>query len=296
MEIRFRIEPLEALGNLIPIPGEVVRLDEGNNFYSASSGGSLVPSIQTRALPPVSGEAVTSAGGAQIRDAEPRVVDLVPDYLDRQGTAPDVAAWARLVTKGAKTDYEKASAIKAAIESQVKYNLNAAATPTGVDPVSHFLFTSREGYCDVFASSMTLMARSVGLPARYVTGFYPFNSEKDESGRYIIRQRDAHAWCEILFRDAGWVVFDATEGAESVPGQGLGTDNDRPLWQRGWFRASIVILAVGALTYGFFWALTYFVRYRKSALFSQKRVDRAAARFKARIGTEYLALERNETC
>ncbi|MCW5936181.1 MAG: transglutaminase domain-containing protein [Fimbriimonadaceae bacterium] len=118
----------------------------------------------------------------------------------------------------ANTDYEKARAVQLAISAAARYNLNAAAAPPNQDPVAFFLFESKEGYCDLFASAMVLGARSVGLPARYAIGYIVNDPSRDKDGFMTVRRRDAHAWAEIYFEGAGWVVFDPTEGALPVPG------------------------------------------------------------------------------
>ncbi|RYG34450.1 DUF4129 domain-containing protein, partial [bacterium] len=116
-----------------------------------------------------------------------------------------------------------------AIAAQVLYNIEAPATPEGDDPVRFFLFGSGQGYCDVFASTMTLAARTAGIPARYVQGYLP--SPENQTGiLQVIQDRDYHAWAELFFRDVGWVVFDATEGAASVPGGERGASSDRTPW------------------------------------------------------------------
>lgn len=126
-----------------------------------------------------------------------------------------VQALAREITSGATTDYEKAKLIQAEIERRCNYNLRAAAVPSNQDAVEHFLFESKEGYCDLFASAMALLARSAGLTARVCTGFIA--SEPDvEQGSFIARDSNAHMWAEVYFRGLGWVKFDPTEGAENV--------------------------------------------------------------------------------
>jgi hypothetical protein len=67
----------------------------------------------------------------------------------------------------------------------------------------------RAGHCEYFASAMTVMLRSLGIPARYATGFLP-GEYNDVGGDYIIRQSDAHAWVEVYFADYGWITFDPT--------------------------------------------------------------------------------------
>src|SRR5690606_24932348 len=71
------------------------------------------------------------------------------------------------------------------------------------------LFESRLGWCEQIASSLVVMARAVGIPARLAVGFAP--GEWDDVGnRFVVRERDAHAWAEVWFPDAGWVAFDPT--------------------------------------------------------------------------------------
>lgn len=120
------------------------------------------------------------------------------------------------------SDYAKAQILEQAIADRTKYNLRAGATPPNTDPVEYFLFEQREGYCDVFASSMVLMARSVGLRARYVTGYIVNDDAPDEEGFYTVRNRDYHAWAEVFIDGRGWVPFDATKYAEEVEGAGVG--------------------------------------------------------------------------
>ncbi|MBV6459832.1 MAG: hypothetical protein HONBIEJF_02986 [Fimbriimonadaceae bacterium] len=122
------------------------------------------------------------------------------------------------VTKGERTDYARAMAIKRSIESRVMYNLNAPAIGRQLDAVDTFLFKTKQGYCDLFASAMALMARCANMPSRVVTGFFPISGDKDQEGRYLIRESDYHAWAEIYFEGVGWVAFDPTEGASAVEG------------------------------------------------------------------------------
>ena len=158
-------------------------------------------------------------------------LDAMPDPFDdgsaRIYTSPQqipgsVATLANEVTQGTSDPFEKAQRLKSEIERRTKYNISAPATPSGVDPVEHFLFDQQEGYCDVFASSMVLMARSIGLPARYTIGYIINDPVPDEEGFFTIRGKDYHAWAEVYFPEHGWVPFDATEGAEQVEGSERG--------------------------------------------------------------------------
>ncbi len=77
------------------------------------------------------------------------------------------------------------------------------------DPVDEFLFQTRKGYCEHFASAFTVMMRQAGIPARVVTGYQ--GGEKNPLSDYlIVRQSDAHAWSEVWVADEGWLRVDPT--------------------------------------------------------------------------------------
>ncbi len=77
------------------------------------------------------------------------------------------------------------------------------------DPVDEFLFDSRRGFCEHYASAFTVLMRAAGLPARVMTGY--LGGEDNPLGDYfIVRQSDAHAWSEVWLRKRGWVRIDPT--------------------------------------------------------------------------------------
>ncbi len=77
------------------------------------------------------------------------------------------------------------------------------------DPVDEFLFDSRQGFCEHYASAFTVLMRAAGLPARVMTGY--LGGENNPLGDYfIVRQSDAHAWSEVWLRGRGWVRVDPT--------------------------------------------------------------------------------------
>ena len=84
------------------------------------------------------------------------------------------------------------------------------------DLVESFLFRSAGGYPDHFSTVMTIMLRSIGIPARLVAGFAPgeFNPF---TGFYIVRNVDAYAMAEVYFPNFGWFAFDPIPGHELIP-------------------------------------------------------------------------------
>lgn len=79
----------------------------------------------------------------------------------------------------------------------------------GEHSVDEFLFTTKNGFCEHYASAFAMLMRSAGIPARIVTGY--LGGELNPIGDYlIVRQADAHAWTEVWLKDAGWVRVDPT--------------------------------------------------------------------------------------
>lgn len=124
---------------------------------------------------------------------------------------------AHSLTEGLKTDYDKAKAIEQYLRSHYIYDTKNIPVPGPQDDfVDQFLFETKRGYCDHFSSSMVLLARSVGLPARWVTGYTggtldsTYHDTDKSTSRYIIKNSDAHSWAEVYLRGVGWVPFEAT--------------------------------------------------------------------------------------
>jgi transglutaminase-like putative cysteine protease len=112
------------------------------------------------------------------------------------------------ITAGINNDALKAGAIERYLRENYVYTLSTSEPPEGVGPIEYFLFNSRKGYCEHYATAMILMLRSVGIPSRIVSGFY--GGEMNSYGGYmIVRQSDAHSWVEALI-DKKWLRFDPT--------------------------------------------------------------------------------------
>lgn len=79
----------------------------------------------------------------------------------------------------------------------------------GEQPVDEFLFETREGFCEHYASAFTFLMRAAGIPARVVTG-YMGGEFNPYDGALTVRQYDAHAWSEVWLPDEGWVRVDPT--------------------------------------------------------------------------------------
>ena len=108
----------------------------------------------------------------------------------------------------ARTPYQKAKAIETFLRTY-KYTLTPRPTPPGADPIDFFLQTSKEGYCEFFASAMGDMLRSLEVPTRLVNGFGPGQFDVTRHS-YVVRGEDAHTWVESYFPGYGWITFEPT--------------------------------------------------------------------------------------
>ena len=82
--------------------------------------------------------------------------------------------------------------------------------PGSGEPISSFILQRKSAHCEYFASSAVILLRAIGVPTRYVSGYYAH--EGDGRNWTLIRQRDAHAWAESWIAGKGWVTVDATPG------------------------------------------------------------------------------------
>lgn len=114
------------------------------------------------------------------------------------------------ITRGYNNNYDKALAIQDYLRSrEFAYSLDVGFPPPGMDFVEHFLM-EKEGYCVHFSTAFVVMARSVGIPARWVKGYT--SGTRTAFNEYTISDKHAHAWGEIYLPHAGWITFEPTPG------------------------------------------------------------------------------------
>src|SRR5437899_1361032 len=116
--------------------------------------------------------------------------EIAATYLQLPELDPRIPELAREITKNAQTPFDQAIRIQNYLRSRFAYTLNLAGKP-GDDPLAHFLFETRAGHCEYFASAMAIMLRTVGIPSREVNGFLP-GEYNDLGGDYIVLASDAH--------------------------------------------------------------------------------------------------------
>ncbi|MCD8096117.1 MAG: transglutaminase-like domain-containing protein [Ruminococcus sp.] len=132
--------------------------------------------------------------------------DVYEKYLSLDSVSSEVAELAKEITADCDSSYEMACALESYFEEN-GYVYDIDYVPDD-ESIEYFIFEGKTGVCSSYATAMTLMARAVGLPARYVEGFAAF--EKNDEGQFVIRDSYAHAFVEVYIPGAGWLTFDPT--------------------------------------------------------------------------------------
>ena len=132
-------------------------------------------------------------------------------YLQLPASLPQrVRNLAAVLTREADTPLDKALALEEYLRgSTFEYSRNIDKPPRDADAVDHLLFETKIGYSDYFASSMAVMLRSVGVPARLAAGYAP-GILKDRTGRRLVKDSDSHGWTQVYFPGHGWIDFEPT--------------------------------------------------------------------------------------
>jgi protein-glutamine gamma-glutamyltransferase len=128
----------------------------------------------------------------------------LPDRLD-----PRIAELAGEVTQGAATQLEAAIALEHHLRTGYQYNLNSALTSQSTTPLAEFLFETKSGHCEYFASALAVMLRTQNIASRLVTGFSATN-RNPLTGYFDIHALDGHAWVEAWVDGQGWVILEPT--------------------------------------------------------------------------------------
>ena len=136
-------------------------------------------------------------------------------YLQLPETVPDrVLELAADVVASQPTAYDQAKAIETFLRTY-PYTLDIPDPVSDRDVADYFLFDLQKGYCDYYATSMVVLARAAGLPARVVVGFVEGRYDEDDD-RYLVTEADAHTWPEVYFNGIGWIPFEPTAGRSAI--------------------------------------------------------------------------------
>ncbi len=185
--------------SLVPVPAQLVELNElaatdiSMSTYGAIQGIGLIPAPHYR---------VRYDTESHLGD-EPSPMDLIVPEEHRIALKQAL----NQIT-GGQVPAGGAIPFVQNFFSDFKYTLFQNKIDGAVDPLEHFLQTSKAGHCEYFASATTLLLRQLGIPSRYVVG-YAITEWNDDMKMYIVRKRHAHAWASAYIDDR-WIPVDTT--------------------------------------------------------------------------------------
>ncbi len=184
------------------VRGSSLAMDSTGSVFNASHSFGQIRYDGVSVLPQSRPVRARTSGSGYPREILDTYLQL-PRALD-----PRIPDLARSITAPAGNSFDKAVAMESYLRDNFTYTLILKGKP-GDDPLAHFLFETRAGHCEYFASAMAIMLRTLGIPSREVNGFLP-GEYNDVAGDYIVRASDAHSWVEAYFPGSGWVTFDPT--------------------------------------------------------------------------------------
>lgn len=144
-------------------------------------------------------------------------------WLQSSGTVTGrTSALARRLALGADSRYAAVRAVEDHLRATTRYTLDAPVPDEDQDAVDDFLFRSKQGFCEQYATAEVVLLREMGIPARLAVGFSGGGLPSSDAGvdptvtdgsTRLVRESDAHAWVEVWFPGAGWVASDPTAGS-----------------------------------------------------------------------------------
>ena len=212
--VRQEVRVLGDLGERLHVTGVLITTDQDYRVAWRSPGDAFGATTKATAYRADSLVPVVSEG--QLRSAGSDYPAWVRDrYLALPDTMPArVLALARDLTAAEPTPYGRTRAIETYVRA-FPYTLDVPAPPFDREVVDYFLFDLQKGYCDYYATTMAVLARAAGLPARLVVG-YTSGTYDAANVHYIVTEANAHTWVEIYFPEYGWVEFEPTGSRPAI--------------------------------------------------------------------------------
>jgi protein-glutamine gamma-glutamyltransferase len=206
---------------------------------------------------------VSQPSPAQLRAVPVVTARPQAEYLQLPKAYTDVRQLANVVTAGDTNEYDSIQSLISWIGANTRYSTDIPPLPAGADAVEEFLFGNRTGYCEQISTALTVMLRTLGIPAREAVGYVPgpYNPITD---LYQVRAEDAHAWVQAYFSGYGWVSFDPTAVVpDANPSPGRTALHIAGRWLAGlpWGAISVPVGAAAATA-----AIAGLVRRRRAVL------------------------------
>ncbi len=232
-DISVTVTPADYGGDVFVAPADPVTVDQPAELVTNGANGTFASAklsygIQEGVPYTVDSVVRRTAGSGAITASDlaasgTNYPDWISRYLDiRPGSVGDLVAttahdiYSRLPVDR-RDPYHVAAAVQDFLYSKggFSYDTDLRGLCNTNQKVDCFL-TIKKGYCEYFASTMVMLLRELGIPARYAVGYLPGQEQSD--GSWVVERSASHAWVEVYFPNHGWLEFDPTPG-NSVNGQ-----------------------------------------------------------------------------
>jgi transglutaminase-like putative cysteine protease len=221
-----RLDALPSAWKPVSLSGSAVENAQVTHQGDLRPGAALLPgetyTVESR-VPQYTREQLRRSGTDYPSEIESTYTQLPSSTSER------LRVRSAAVAGGYDNPYDKAVAVRDYLQENKTYSLDVER-PSG-DIADRFLFEMESGYCTYYATTMVVMLRSQGVPARFVTGYTPGEQVGDD--RYVVRGLDSHAWVEVYFADVGWVRFDPTPATERQTAEATRLDQARAEGEAG---------------------------------------------------------------
>jgi transglutaminase-like putative cysteine protease len=206
---QIQIEPTNWVDNWLPVFGSPRAFRGiGDNWLYDQTSGSVFTLTKQGAAPYTESASLREPTKAELRDSDPNPADVPPNYASVERVDPRIVALAGQITANKSNNFDRATALWQFFTAQNGFVYDTKTAPANdSDALADFILNGKRGFCEQFASSMAVMLRAIGIPARVAIGFTPGVPTADYQA---IMSKDAHAWVEVYFGDQGWVNFDPT--------------------------------------------------------------------------------------
>jgi transglutaminase-like putative cysteine protease len=202
VELEANLEP-----TLVHAPG-ILRLRFPAASVQLFDDGVVVSNVPLRAntIYSVDSRLALNKGRYLLRERLPD--DELTSYLQADTASPRLRELAERITADSTDTLAKAIALEQHLRTNYEYTYETIEQQN-YTPLDHFLFETRRGHCEFFASALAMMLRSVGIPARVATGF-ALGDPNPITGFHEVRALDGHAWVEAYLEGEGWLMMEPT--------------------------------------------------------------------------------------
>ena len=223
--VRQHVERLQQMDGALFVTGDLLSTDQPSTAAWRASGDLIDARTDTDTY--TADSRIQYVSVEQLRAAGNDYPESIRHYLDLPDELPErVRALAFRLTINQPTPYDQVMVIENYLR-QFPYTLEVPGSPTNRDAADYFLFDLQKGYCDYYATTMVVMARSVGIPARLVTGYTNGNYDY-AAHRFVVVVANVHSWAEIYFPGIGWIEFEPTANQPPFPRPGDAAAQNNP--------------------------------------------------------------------